>query len=552
MQILDIQQGSELWHQLREKHFCASDAATMLGYGKYKTRDELLKEKVYGITKEIDPATQQRFDRGHAAETDARKIIEEMLSEELYPSVMTVEVDGLPLLASLDGVTIGGDIIWENKLFRDDLAEAIKRGEVSQHYWPQLEQGLLIAEAEKAYFTTSDGTKEYTAGIWYESVPERRKQLIAGWKQFAEDLAAYEHVEVLPQPVAKPIMSLPSVSVQVQGSLAVISNLDIFGERLRAFIDGLDKNPSDDQAFANAESAIKKLGEAQDALDAAEASALAQTSSIDDMRRTAALYRDMARTTRLSLEKIVKTRKETVRAELISEARIKINDHLMMLNKGLGGQYLRDHVAEFPNIIKGKKTITSIRGALNDELARAKIAANEAAEKIRANLKTLKEVTAYRFLFNDLHMIIMKEPEDFALLIKSRVQSHAEAEEHRLEAERERIRLEEEAKARREVEARAEAERQRIRGEERARAQEEAKAQAAAAIQTPQQAVTEQQASVEFQQPVKRKIKAPTRPSDSEIISVLTLHYRVHESKVIEWLLDMDLQDASKRLSEVV
>lgn len=40
-----------------------------------------------------------------------------------------------------------------------------------------------------------------------------------------------------------------------------------------------------------------------------------------------------------------------------------------------------------------------------------------------------------------------------------------------------------------------------------------------------------------------------TRPSDDEIIDALALHFRVHESKVVEWLLDMDLQAASDRLA---
>lgn len=44
----------------------------------------------------------------------------------------------------------------------------------------------------------------------------------------------------------------------------------------------------------------------------------------------------------------------------------------------------------------------------------------------------------------------------------------------------------------------------------------------------------------------------PARPTDDEIIDVLALHYRVHESKVIEWLLDMDLASASERMVEAV
>lgn len=38
------------------------------------------------------------------------------------------------------------------------------------------------------------------------------------------------------------------------------------------------------------------------------------------------------------------------------------------------------------------------------------------------------------------------------------------------------------------------------------------------------------------------------RPSDDEIIAVLSLHFRAHESSVIAWLLEMDLNAASERL----
>jgi len=38
-------------------------------------------------------------------------------------------------------------------------------------------------------------------------------------------------------------------------------------------------------------------------------------------------------------------------------------------------------------------------------------------------------------------------------------------------------------------------------------------------------------------------------PSDMQIIGALALHYRVHESKVVEWLLDMDLSAASQKIA---
>ena len=116
--------------------------------------------------------------------------------------------------------------------------------------------------------------------------------------------------------------------------------------------------------------------------------------------------------------------------------------------------------ADFAGVIKGKKTIESIDNALETELANAKIKADGAAREIRANLKTLDEVGAeHKFLFNDLQSIITKPADDFANVVKMRVTEHQQAEQKRLDAERERIRAEEQAKAEREAKAVIEAER---------------------------------------------------------------------------------------------
>lgn len=39
----------------------------------------------------------------------------------------------------------------------------------------------------------------------------------------------------------------------------------------------------------------------------------------------------------------------------------------------------------------------------------------------------------------------------------------------------------------------------------------------------------------------------PQRPIDDQIIEALCLHFRVHELKVIEWLIDIDLDAAAER-----
>jgi hypothetical protein len=97
--------------------------------------------------------------------------------------------------------------------------------------------------------------------------------------------------------------------------------------------------------------------------------------------------------------------------------------------------------------MKGKRTITSLQSAADDELARAKIEVSRLANEADVNLDALDSLAAdYRFLFNDLQQIAWKPADDFLALVKLRIAEHKEAEQKRLDAERERIRQEESAK----------------------------------------------------------------------------------------------------------
>ena len=191
MNIINELQGSMGWLSARAKYFTASEAPAMMGASKYQTRRALLKQKSTGITPDIDAYTQRLFDRGHESEAAARPIVEATIDEDLSPITGWDEIDGLPLLASFDGITQSYEIVWESKLWNAKLADAVRAGKLDPHYYWQIEHQLLVSSANKAYFTTTDGTPENTVGMWYEAIPGRREQLIAGWKQFAIDLAEH-------------------------------------------------------------------------------------------------------------------------------------------------------------------------------------------------------------------------------------------------------------------------------------------------------------------------------------------------------------------------
>ena len=456
----------------------------MLGLSKYMSRQELLRQKATGYTPEVDSAKQRLFDKGHEAEAAARPIVEEIIGDELFPVTGSLEVDGLPLLASFDGLTMSEDIVWENKLFNASLVNDIESGALDNHYWPQLEQQLLVSGAVKAYFTTSDGTPENTVGMWYTSIPKRRQQLIAGWKQFAEDLANYQHVESAPQATAAQIQDLPALAVQIVGHVAA-SNLTEWKSVVTARIQAINSNLQNDQDFVDADKMVKFLEDGEKKLDIVKAQAQSQAVEIDEAFRAIDEIKATMRSKRLELSKLVEKRKVDIRAEIMQEGKNALALHVGELNRKLGRVLMPPINADFAGVMKSKKSIDSLRDAVAGELARCKAEASELFERIQTNLVALDSAKDHAFLFNDSTVLLVtKAPDDLMAIIKSRIADHKEAEAKRLEQERERIRKEEQAKAEREQQEKAYAERkeqERLAAEAKAKAEREAAEKAAAA-----------------------------------------------------------------------
>jgi len=453
--IHDLVQGSPEWHQFRLEHDGASEAAAMLGLSKKVTRNELLHQKHTGVAREFSDFVQERIlDNGHVVEALARPLVETIIEDQLYPATYSYG----RLSASCDGITMGGDTAFEHKQWAAALAESVKRGELPEEHQPQCQQVLHVTGAERLIFVVSDGTSANLVWMWVYPDPAWIHRIEAGWIQFHSDLDAYMPPEVIPAAVAAPQMALPALSIQVSGSITLIDNLSLFGSQLQAFVERINKTPQTDQDFADLEATVKTLKTAEEALDAAESSALAQTASIDEMRRTVGLYRDLARQNRLVVEKLVKAEKENRRNAIIQGGKDEFAKRVAAINHRLGKPFMPAVPADFAGAIKGLKTLTSIQNAVDTELARATIEANEIGGRIQDNLNSLRELaTDHAFLFADAAQLVLKANDDLVTLIKVRISEHKAAEEKRLEADRERIRQEEAAKAEAKVKAEQEA-----------------------------------------------------------------------------------------------
>ena len=443
MKIQNLIQGSPEWHAYRAQHFNASDAPAMLGVSPYKTRNQLLHELHTGMAPEVDQGLQRLFDAGHAAEAAARPLAEEIIGEDLYPVTGSLG----ELSASFDGLTMDGRIVFENKLMNVDLAESLANGIIPDSYHPQMEQQLLVSGAEKVLFMATSADRTAMEHAWYTGNPELRAKIVAGWEQFAKDLATYVAPKVVAEVVGHTPETLPALHIEVNG-MVMASNLVQFKEHALEVFGSINRELTTDQHFADAEKAVKWCADVESRLVAAKEHALSQTASIDALFKAIDDISAEARRTRLELDKLVKARKEELRANIVTDASATLRAHIDALNTRIGKPFMPAVQADFAGAIKGKKSLDSMRSAVDTALANAKIEANAIANRIDTNLIHLIEVTgAPLALFPDLSTVCLKAADDFALLVKSRMDEESRRVEAQAEAARAAIREEERIKA---------------------------------------------------------------------------------------------------------
>lgn len=483
----------------------------MLDCSPYKTRAQLLRELATGIRPDIDPATQRIFDDGHKYEALARPLAEKIIGEELYPVTGT---EG-KMSASFDGLTMLNDVAFEHKSLNAELREIMQGGcegkDLPKHYRVQMEQQCIVSGCEVVLFMASKWKGEELEEMLhcrYFPDAELAKEIIAGWEQFDIDLSNYQHTETKAEPTGKAPESLPALNIEVKG-MVTASNIDAFKSHALAVFQGINKDLQTDGDFADAEKTVKWCKEVEDKLEAAKQHALSQTADIDALFRAIDDISAEARRVRLDLDKLVKTRKENIRIEIMREAETAFASHIATINARLGKVQMPQVKADFAGAMKGKKTVQSLRDACDGELARAKIEASQLSEFIGANINTLRELAVgFEFLFMDAQQICQKPNDDLILLIKSRIAEHKAEEQARIDAE---------------VSKKLEAE----------KAKEIPAQQIAEPIAEPQN--TEHVSQLQ-------KTKA-ARPADAKIIAVVAKAFGVDANTAHRWIVEIGLSN---------
>jgi len=452
---LKLKQGTDEWLEARLEHLTASEAPAMMGNSKFMSRNQLLALKKGWKSNPNSKYKEMLFQKGHDFEALARELVEAEIEEDLYPVTGKVAVDGLELLASFDGLSCDEVTLWEHKMWNSTLAENVRNGVLEPHYYWQIEHQLLVCGADRCIFSVSDGTPEKFISMNYVSVPELRKELIAGWVQFEKDLLEYQIEAIQEVVIAAKAESFPLVTYQVTGteiSSNIADCLDIITQRSQLEIARVLEN---DQDFIDKDKLNKATKTARASLKTMVQEVQGKFVSYSEFASVAAEIDSVLQIMQSNGEKQVKKAKADKKQAIEDSGFIAVRNHIDEINKTINPITLMSIMNCQVNIaesMKNKRTIESLQCAVDDVVSQFKIESNQVSERVKVNLTTLREMAGeYKFLFKDTPQLVTKDNEDLVAVIKTRIADHKVEEEKTLEDGREKIRKEEEAKAEQKV-----------------------------------------------------------------------------------------------------
>lgn len=439
--VAGLVQGTDQWLAHRRTTRNASDASVMMGCSPSISRRELVRLMANGLEREFSDYVQKFIlDRGHEVEPPLRRFAEDLIGEDLFP-ITAITDDGY-MGASFDGVTIDDRTIFEAKQFSEEKWQHIERGEIPPaDRWQVTQQFAVNLDAEVCYYCCGDGTPDGTRFLKIErsQVESDIPRLIAAWRQFDEDVANYQpEPEAAPIPAGRAPDQLPALSVQVTG-MVTASNLAEFKANAMAVLGSINRDLKTDEDFANADKTVKWCQGVEERLEATKQQVLGQTADIEAVFRTMDEVKAEARKIRLELDKLVTKQKEARKEEIVQAGAKAVRERYETLNASLGEHRIQPPqslVLDLGGAIKGKKSLASMKDAVDTAVAGFKIAASEQADKIRANVSVYRaEVGTWASLFPDhVALCATKSQEDLRNLITARI-AQAKADQEKRDAD---------------------------------------------------------------------------------------------------------------------
>jgi len=137
--IIDLEQGTEIWHRWRNEGIGASDAPAIMGDNPWKSASYVMKEKLYGYSTFTNDAMQRGKDLEHQAR------IRYQLVNGIKVRPVCIQSNKYEWLrASLDGLSYNGSSVLEIKCGKKTYHYCKSYDTVPKHYYAQLQHILTI------------------------------------------------------------------------------------------------------------------------------------------------------------------------------------------------------------------------------------------------------------------------------------------------------------------------------------------------------------------------------------------------------------------------
>lgn len=146
-------QNTQEWLEHRRKFIGASDAATVLNIDPWRTPLQLYEQKL-GLVSEQPETYAMR--RGKELESAAIKAFESSTGYQVFPKV--VYHPEVPfMMASLDGITLEGDVAVEIKCPGKKTHDLALEGKIPDHYYAQMQHQLACTGLDEMWYYSFDG-----------------------------------------------------------------------------------------------------------------------------------------------------------------------------------------------------------------------------------------------------------------------------------------------------------------------------------------------------------------------------------------------------------
>jgi putative phage-type endonuclease len=157
MKILNIEQKTPEWYELRRNSIGASEAPIILGISPYRSPLSLWEEKL-GLIKSLVPEN-EAMRRGNEIEIIARDHYNLEFHDDMHPVV--AQSDEYPfLIASLDGMNSLQNIM-EIKYNKKSVHEDVRNKSIfPDHHYCQMQQQMLVTNQEECTYVSANAEND--------------------------------------------------------------------------------------------------------------------------------------------------------------------------------------------------------------------------------------------------------------------------------------------------------------------------------------------------------------------------------------------------------